>query len=242
MVWFNSMALPSSGNIKRLYLAASAVLIIVLAYQITHEEALLQPNQQLEQMLGEQPLLVTDPAASPELAKANGELARAQQALQAPAVKPVSELATANQPAMIVPDAWRMADASSTTSDIPLPDAVSIYEPVAVDMETLVYPEPGQQTSVTLPGGERLQVDVKTSTTNPNGDYTWRGHVDGYGDEYPVVMTYGGNSVFATVTTPNGSYTLESVNGSGWIYKNPSEFELSNPSANDFLEIPHDHN
>ena len=235
------MAPSSSGNIKRLYLAVSAVLIILVVFQITREDALLQPNQQLAQILGEQPLLTTDPAANSELASANRELARAQQALQTPAGKSMSEPASASQPTMIVPDAWRMADSSAATPVMPLPDAVSIYEPVAVDMETLVYPEPGQQTSVTLPGGERLQVNVKLGTTNPNGDYTWRGHLDGHGDEYPVVMTYGSNSVFATVTTPAGSYTLESVNGSGWIYKNPSEFELSDPGVNDFLEIPHDH-
>jgi hypothetical protein len=138
-----------------------------------------------------------------------------------------------------VPDAWGMADATVATPTMPLPGGVSVYEPVSVDMDNPAYPQAGQHTSVTMPGGERLQVNIETSTTNPNGDYTWRGHLDGHGDEYPVVMTYGGNSVFATVTTPNGSYTLESVNGSGWIYKNPSEFELSNPGANDFLEIPH---
>lgn len=234
------MALSSSGNIKRVYLAASAVLIILLMYQITREDALLQPNQQLEQILGEQPELMTDSAFGPVLAKANSELARAERSLQSPAAKSISdqlEAARANESTRVVPDAW----SNSATPSMPLPGAVSIYEPVAVDMETIAYPESGQQTSVTLPGGERLQVNVETGVTNPNGDYTWRGHLDGHGDEYPVVMTYGGNSVFATVTTPNGSYTLESVNGSGWIYKNPSEFELSNPGANDFLEIPHDH-
>lgn len=237
------MALSSSGNIKRVYLAASAVLIIVLVYQITSEDALLQPNQQLEQVLGEQPELMADASFNPVLAKANSELARAQRILQSQAAKSVPEYETesANKSTLVIPDAWSMADATSATPSMPLPDAVSIYEPVALDMETEGYPEAGQQTSVTLPGGERLQVNVKTGVTNPNGDYTWRGHLDGHGDEYPVVMTYGGNSVFATVTTSNGSYTLESVNGSGWIYKNPSEFELSNPDANDFLEIPHDH-
>lgn len=238
------MALPSSGNIRRVYLAASAVLIIVLVYQITREDALLKPNQQLEQFLGEQPELMTDSAFGPVLAKANSELAHAERSLQSPAAKSISdqlEAARANESTRVVPDAWSMADANSATPSMPLPGAVSIYEPVAVDMETIAYPRSGQQTSVTLPGGERLQVNVETGVTNPNGDYTWRGHLDGHGDEYPVVMTYGGNSVFATVTTPNGSYTLESVNGSGWIYKNPSEFELSNPGANDFLEIPHDH-
>ena len=79
------------------------------------------------------------------------------------------------------------------------------------------------------------------SLENPNGDYSWRGYLDGYGTDYPVVMTYGANSVFATVTTPKGSYTLVSVSGSGWIYKNPSEFELSQPGVEDHMEIPHQH-
>ncbi len=237
------MALPSSVNIKRFYLAVSAILIIALAYQITREETLLQPDQRLQLALDEQSPLTTDPAVNPVLAKANSELARAQQALNPVAAKsvPPVELATANETTAVVPDAWRAADATAATPAMPLPGGVSVYEPVSVDMENPAYPEAGQQTSVMLPGGERLQVNVETSATNPNGDYTWRGHLDGHGDEYPVVMTYGGNSVFATVTTPKGSYTLESVNGSGWIYKNPSEFELSNPGANDYLEIPHDH-
>lgn len=237
------MALSSTGNLKRIYLAVSAVLIIAVVYQVTREDALLQPNQQLEQMLNEPPQLSVDPAVNPVLANANSELARAQQALS-PAVKsaPEVESVKVDDSIALVSDAWRMADATAATPTMPLPGGVSVYEPVAVDMENPAYPEAGQQTSVTLPGGERLQVNVKSSNTNPNGDYSWRGHLDGFGaDEYPVVMTYGGNSVFATVTTPKGSYTLESVNGSGWIYKNPSEFELSHPGVNDFLEIPHDH-
>ena len=236
------MAPSSSGNLKRVYLAISAILITALVYQIFREDALLQPNQQLEQILNEQPPLIIDPVADPVLAKANRELDRAREALASPAAKSSSrvEPAQVDKP-VVVPDAWRVADASVATPIMPLPESVAVYEPVAVDMDNPAYPEAGQQTSVTLPGGERLQVNVASSNTNPNGDYTWRGHLDGYGSEYPVVMTYGGNSVFATVTTPKGSYTLESVNGSGWVYKNPSEFELSHPGSNDYLEIPHAH-
>lgn len=238
-----SMALSSSRNIKRIYLAATAILIIVVVYQIIREKALLEPNQQLEQMLSEQTPLSMDPTVNPELAKAQNELARAQRVLQAQSATavPTLESASNDQASALVPDAWRIADASAVTPIMPLPDAVSIYEPVSIDTENLIYPNADEQTSVILPGGERMQVNVKSSTTNPNGDYTWRGHLSGHGDEYPVVMTYGGNSVFATVTTPQGSYTLESVNGSGWIYKNPSEFELSHPGKNDYLEIPHNH-
>ena len=51
-------------------------------------------------------------------------------------------------------------------------------------------------------------------------------------------MTYGADAVFASITTPQGSYSLESVNGSGWIYKNPAEVELTQPGKNDYLEVP----
>jgi hypothetical protein len=39
------------------------------------------------------------------------------------------------------------------------------------------------------------------------------------------------------VTTPEGSYTMESIDGSGWLYKNPAEIELSIAGAPDFLEV-----
>jgi hypothetical protein len=83
--------------------------------------------------------------------------------------------------------------------------------------------------------------DVQSTTTNPNGDYTWSGHLQGHGTDYPVVMTYGEHSIFATITTPEGSYTMESIDGLGWLYKNPAEVELSNPGAKDFLDVREAH-
>lgn len=236
------MARSYSVFSKRLYLAISAVLVLVLLYQIIQEDALLHPNRQLDEALGNELPLIPDATNNPLLADAQSELVRAQQALNRPAVEstPKGE-ALGNDEVVPAPDAWRIADASGGNPTMPLPGGVVVYEPVSVDMESPAYPEAGQQTSVTLPGGEQFRVNVKSNNVNPNGDYSWRGHLDGHGDEYPVVMTYGGNSVFATVTTPKGSYTLESVGGSGWIYKNPSEFELSHPGARDFLEIPHEH-
>jgi hypothetical protein len=236
------MTSSSSANIKRISPAIVAVLAIFLVYQLNRDEALVSSEQELQPTLNEWPHMSADPTLNPLLAKANSELVSAQRAL-ASAVKAAPDLAAANinQPALKLPSAWRIPEATAATPSMPLPAGVSVYEPVAIDMESPVYPEVGQQIAVTMPGGELLQVNIENSVTNPNGDYTWRGHLDGFGDEYPVVMTYGGNSVFATVTTPKGSYTLESLNGSGWIYKNPSEFELSDPGANDYLEIPLDH-
>lgn len=235
------MALSTSGNIKRIYLAASVVLVILVVYQITREDVLLQPDKRLDAVMES----VTLPTATdPLLQEAAAELARAQKALAAPMVQAPLSTAPAQTPSpsiSVASDAWQLADSAQPAPTMSLPESISVYAPVSVNMDSPSFPEPGQQLGLTLPGGERLQVNVESSNTNPNGDYSWRGHLDGHGDEYPVVMTYGGNSVFATITTPKGSYTLESVNGSGWVYKNPSEFELSQPGTNDYLEIPHDH-
>jgi hypothetical protein len=215
----------------------AAVLFVGILYQINREEILLTPAQRHQVLVDQQPQKLTGLSSEPVIANAKLELSRAQKALSADAQSSTPSHAAGSA----ANDAWRMGDAT-TVSQMPVPGGVSVYEPVSVDMEDPDYPEAGEQVSVSLPGGEQLKVNVKASVTNPNGDYTWRGHLDGYGtDDYPVVMTYGGNSVFATVTTPKGSYTLESVNGSGWIYKNPAEVELSNPEAHDYLEIPDDH-
>ncbi|MDZ4262859.1 MAG: hypothetical protein U1B30_11085 [Pseudomonadota bacterium] len=236
------MAFIPASKSKRFYLLMVVVILAVLAYQIAREDVLLHPDQRLQSVLDMAPL----PAASdPLMQQATAELARAQKTLDAPVANaPVADVSTqiaSPVSGRVAPDAWVLADSRQATPSMTLPESVSTYAPVSVDMENPTYPEPGQQLGLTLPGGERLQVNVESSSTNPNGDYSWRGHLDGHGDEYPVVMTYGGNSVFATITTPSGSYTLESVNGSGWVYKNPSEFELSQPGKNDYLEVPHLH-
>ena len=87
-------------------------------------------------------------------------------------------------------------------------------------------------------GGEEYVVQVEKVTTFQNGSMSWQGHLDGYGDQYPVVLTKGKATTFATITTPEGSFTMESVNGAGWIYKNPEINETSDTRQPDSLMIP----
>lgn len=144
--------------------------------------------------------------------------------------------AAAPQP--VATRAWGRADSKAAYPSLPVPESVRIYEQVQLDMDKPYYPAVGEHVSLLLPGVGELTASVSASHDNPNGDYSWRGYLDGHGTDYPVVMTYGANSVFATVTTPEGSYTMESVGGNGWVYKNPAGAELSQPGKHDFLEIP----
>ncbi|WP_049630506.1 hypothetical protein [Cellvibrio sp. pealriver] len=234
------MSRSSGSNLKRIYWVFVVVAVLLVLYQVSRNSHILQPDERLQEL---QPAPVAQLSLDPDaLVNAEAALQQAQDALIGQAA--MQAKATTSDTGTVLDtstatNAWQ-ADPQVSPA-IPLPDAVVDYEPVSVDMDSPAYPGVGEQVKLMLPGGSELVAKVASSHENPNGDYSWRGYLEGHGDEYPVVMTYGGNSVFATITTPQGSYTLESVNGSGWVYKNPSEFELSEPGKNDYLEIPHAH-
>ncbi|MCG8535305.1 MAG: hypothetical protein MI808_09435 [Pseudomonadales bacterium] len=138
-------------------------------------------------------------------------------------------------------ETWQLDLEKLQTPGFMLRDEIREYDVVTLNEEQLTLPSEGDQMRVPLLNGEQVIVDVKKSKVTRNGDYTWTGHVQGYGTDYPVVMTYGKNSSFAMITTPKGSYSMESVDGVGWLYKNPAEHELTLPGHEDFLEIPDQH-
>lgn len=136
---------------------------------------------------------------------------------------------------------WQMAGVKSETPSIPLSEKISDYAIVELPQKSAVLPAVGEQISLPMLHGKTLIATVESVTNFPNGDFSWSGHLQGSGSDYPVVMTYGDHSIFATITTPEGSYTMESIDGLGWLYKNPAEIELSHPGAKDFLEIEAQH-
>lgn len=136
-----------------------------------------------------------------------------------------------------VPSLWQIADESPEPT-LPLPEAVSIYRYVAIDMDNPALPMVGERISLPLPEAPAATIAVARAASLADGSYTLSGYMEGQGRDYPAVITYGANSVFATITTPDGSYSLETIAGEGWVYKNPAEAELSEPHKDDFLEVP----
>jgi hypothetical protein len=135
---------------------------------------------------------------------------------------------------------WQTAGNKSGTPTIPLSDKITAYQIIEVDTNPATYPLIGQQINLSLLNGNKVSAKVEAIQVHPNGDYSLRGHLTGYGNDYPITMTYGEQHVFATITTPEGSYSMESLNGLGWLYKNPAEPELTTPGNNDFVEPPQD--
>lgn len=131
---------------------------------------------------------------------------------------------------------WSTGNLKAANPTIPLNPKISAYTIVEVDAHPATFPAVGDDVAMPMLNGEKVVMEVQSVTTSPNGDFSWAGHLKGHDDDYPVTMTYGAHSTFATITTPQGSYTMESVNGVGWLYKNPAEAELTAPGVNDFLE------
>ena len=133
---------------------------------------------------------------------------------------------------------WQLSSGDDTPQpSIPLNEKVKKYSVVRVNPHPENLPSEGEQIVLPLLDGQTIKVNVEVTKTTENGDYIWSGHLAGYSNDYPIVMTYGEKLTFATVTTPEGSYSLEAVNGVGWLYKNPSVAELSKPGGNDSVEI-----
>ena len=178
------------------------------------------------------------PAAAPGVSAGADRSQHITSPATAPTVsaQPQAQAHTSDSPKI---DAWALGDAKSATPQIPLNRVIRDYEVIEINQHPATTPQVGETVSLPMLNGKKILVDVQTANLNPNGDKSWSGHLQGYGEDYPIIMTYGEHAIFATITTPEGSYTMESTDGVGWLYKNPSEFELSDASAKDFLEIPH---
>ncbi|MBL4868912.1 MAG: hypothetical protein JKY67_21310 [Pseudomonadales bacterium] len=127
--------------------------------------------------------------------------------------------------------------------EITLNDRITVKTAIQFDNEKVKGVNKGDKFKLMLPGGSEFVVSVEQSKVYPNGGRSWSGHLEGHQDQYPVVFTFspsnnGNKTSFATITTPNGSYSMESVNGNGWVYQNPAEQELNESDHQDSLMIP----
>ncbi|MBL4867020.1 MAG: hypothetical protein JKY67_11670 [Pseudomonadales bacterium] len=125
---------------------------------------------------------------------------------------------------------------SETIDDNAPPLNPAIHDPLTIELSPEWSSQFQEFDEVTLPlPHDDIVVVVEKRTVFPNGDISWNGHLSGYEDQYPVMITVGKTSSFGTITTPNGEYTVE-INGStGTVYKTPRVDQLSADGSPDFL-------
>lgn len=94
----------------------------------------------------------------------------------------------------------------------------------------------GDRVGFQLPDGSEAVAHVENTWTESNGDKLWSGHVeDVAGPDYRIVVTQGAGATFASINTSKGSYSLESINGRGVVYKNPEMGDVAPRGTKDYL-------
>lgn len=115
---------------------------------------------------------------------------------------------------------WSAVSDGSEVPPLELNPQITHAEVIRLPEADLLEKNPGDRLSIPLLEGRSLAVTVEEASRLPNGDYSWRGYVEGEEDDFPVIFTVGKNSAFATITSWEGSYTMESVGGVGYLYRN----------------------
>lgn len=160
------------------------------------------------------PATLTAEQATAQLAQGQEAFARAQAALKH------ANYAFSTPDIPVRETVWSVADAAVEMPTLQLNPQIVHAEAIRLPASEALEKTPGDRLTLPLLDGNSLAVTVETSARLPNGDYSWRGYVDGEGDDFPVIFTVGENSAFATITSLEGSYTMESVGGVGWLYRN----------------------
>jgi|GEM_PF-6243651 len=132
---------------------------------------------------------------------------------------------------------WQISEAVPQQKGISLNEQITVSEPVAVDAQQIAAVTTGDRVQMPLPGGASYTAVVHRVMVNGDGETSWSGYVEGHGQDFPVTFTIGEQNSFATVTTPEGLYAMETFNGMGWVYKTPDLPELVDPDQPDRLMI-----
>lgn len=92
---------------------------------------------------------------------------------------------------------------------------------------------------IQLPTIGQIEYSAKITdrTVHKNGSVSVSGDLEGEGNaNFSVVLTEGKNSSFASITTPEGTFQIETVNGRGYIYSvNEIERNYIDPNKEDVL-------
>ena len=76
----------------------------------------------------------------------------------------------------------------------------------------------GDKIALPYMGTGEYEATITGKITHKNGSVSVTGNLDDAGKRYSVVLTEGKNMSFGTVTTPDGSFEIETKDGQGYVY------------------------
>lgn len=149
--------------------------------------------------------------------------------LPEPKAIPASSLAPSPVATTLTPGGGHYIDTpweeAEPEGDLPLTrparSDIEFIRAIALTDDALGQAQPGDVVSLSLPDGRTLQARVTGTALQAGGRRNWQGEVEVEGEPYPVNFTFGKETAFGFIGTPQGSFTLETLRGQGWIYMTP---------------------
>lgn len=136
---------------------------------------------------------------------------------------------------MVLSTPWQVVEVCDETLKNSFQKDIKVKQHVAISASLVRVVSIGDHIAMDLPTGNRYVSIVEDVQSFTNGDKGWFGYIESEGQRYPVSFTAGSDSVYATIASPEGSYTLETSGGRGWLYLNPEIAELVDPNQPDQL-------
>lgn len=73
------------------------------------------------------------------------------------------------------------------------------------------------RTRLSLPRGAGYEVVYDRRFDHASGNTTWVGHLQGYGDDYRAIVTFGKDGISGRILTPDGEFLVESNQDGEWL-------------------------
>jgi len=117
-----------------------------------------------------------------------------------------------------VKDIMVEADIEEVKEHFPTKRGIKPLIAITLPQKTISHLDIGDKVSLPYMGAGEYEATITTKTTHKNGSVTVSGNIDDLGKGYSVLLTEGKSMSFGTVTTPDGTFEIESKNGEGYIY------------------------
>ncbi|MFT6437094.1 MAG: hypothetical protein ACJAVI_005168 [Candidatus Azotimanducaceae bacterium] len=133
----------------------------------------------------------------------------------------------------------------SDTTHRPIPERYQrnglIPEPLKFNHQQIKKLNVGDQVSLSIPQtGQAFDMQVQRVTKHQNGTRTLIAEITNTPVPYSVVVTEGSTTTFATVNTPEGTFSLDAAGDEAWLVAQLELDQLIDPNLLDY-QIPDIH-
>ena len=142
-----------------------------------------------------------------------------------------------------VKDIMVEADIEEVKKHFPTKEGIAPVIAVEVLKNSVSSLKVGDTISLPYMGSGEYEATITSTTTHKNGSISVSGNLADFGNKYSVVLTEGKSMTFGTVTTPNGSFEIETKDGQGYVYSTDSiDNKWIDYTKSDTLHSENEHN